>query len=119
VYVDASNNDTLTYRICQSFIDGLWGTDGSKYDPCGLQYSEMILNGGNQWNTMGSINLIDPFNGPADLLTPSVYFSGDVTQFLNGDAAGNGVSFKPPGSFSHFSLFLVSLVDDCSLFIPL
>jgi len=85
----------FNYNICSSFVDALWGKDGSKYDSCGLVYSEYIVNGGNEVNIQGSVMLGNPYNGPADLLYPSVHFGGDVMAFLNGDSSG--FFFKPWG----------------------
>jgi len=83
----------MTFRICKSLTDQLWGEDGKKYDSCGINYPGAcgVTIGNDTYPIEG-----DPFDCGDDLVVPSTV-AADAEEFMNGNDDFDG--FKVPGEY--------------------
>ena len=110
LYYDASDPvNPFKFRICKSLIDQVWGTNGSLYDDCGLNYPFPCF-----YQT-GNTTYNYRFGCGSDIMVPSTWSGGNVSVFMNGNA--DGVWFKPPGTFP-FSTHTYTLPDSHSPMLP-
>lgn len=95
-------------RLCESFVDRLWGKDGSKYDSCGML---VMVGGADDGSEFGhpiagsNPNGIKPWadivsSTPDDPITPSYFWEDDFANFAR--------DVKPP----LFDEFFIKVVPD-------